>query len=425
MPTPVTFSEWLALIESRHPAGSDGIELGLDRVADVAARLAIDLPPTVFLVGGTNGKGSVCAMIDAILRSAGYRVGRYSSPHLLRYNERVRINDRPVDDNELIAAFADVERARNTTPLTYFEFGTLAAAVVFSRQALDAVVLEVGLGGRLDATNVFAPSCTVLTMIALDHQQFLGNTREAIGYEKAGIFRPGVPAICGDACPPHSVLAQAQAVGTPLRVLGRDFGYQRFDRQWSYWCGDTRRGGLALPALGGDYQIANAACAMAAVDSQSAKLPVAMRDYRQGLLNVELAGRFQVLPGKPTIVLDVAHNPQAAGALAQNLGNMAFHRTTWAVFGMMGDKDIDGVIAALGNKVDRWAICSLPGARAAPVQLLREHLIAHGQTVESDHASIASALQDVLGRADEADRILIFGSFLAVAGALQHLKRPA
>ena len=427
---PLTLDAWLARIEALHPRGSAGIELGLERVAAVKARLFQRETCPAILVGGTNGKGSTCAMLESILLVAGYRVGLYTSPHLLKYNERVRINGVAVDDASLCHAFARVEEARGDAALTYFEFGTLAAWEVFAAADLDAIILEVGLGGRLDATNIYEPACTIVTGIDLDHMDFLGPDREAIGREKAGIFRGGIPAICGDPQPPQSLIAHAAAAGAALQVLGRDFGYQRQEQQWLYWARpmgaeEIRRGGLAFPGLRGEQQLGNAVCALAALDALHPSLPVAMKDIRQGLIELELAGRFQVLPGRPAVVLDVAHNPQAARALAANLGNMGFHRATWAVFGMLADKDIDGVIDALGERVTHWLPCTLEGRRAASADFLAGRLKARGMQVVGEFQSPAAALACAQENAGEDDRILAFGSFLTVAAALQALGRSA
>ncbi|MDA8258172.1 MAG: bifunctional tetrahydrofolate synthase/dihydrofolate synthase [Betaproteobacteria bacterium] len=427
---------WLAHLEALHPRGEAGIELDLERVAAVKARLGQRETCPVILVGGTNGKGSVCAMLERILLAAGYRVGLYTSPHLLDYNERVRLVGVAVDAARLCAAFARVEQARGDAALTYFEFGTLAAWEVFAAAGLDAIILEVGLGGRLDATNVYQPACAVVTGVDLDHMDYLGADREAIGREKAGIFRAGVPAICGDPQPPQSLMAYAAQTGAGLQVLGRDFGYLRQEQQWLYWGRPTetpgqadgnivRRGGLAFPALRGERQLANAACALAALDALHGDLPVAMQDIRRGLGQVELAGRFQVLPGRPAVVLDVAHNPQAARVLAANLGEMSFHRNTWAVFGMLADKDIDGVIDALRERVTHWLPCTLEGRRAASADFLASRLRAAGLTVAGEFASPAAALRQAQENAGEDDRILAFGSFLTVAAALQMLGRSA
>ncbi len=420
-----SLDDWLAYLEALHPRGVAGIELGLERVAEVKARLGQSETCPVILVTGTNGKGSVCAMLERILLSAGYRVGLYTSPHLLRYNERVRVAGAAVDDASLIAGFERVAAVRGDVALTYFEFGTLAAWEVFAAARLDVIILEVGLGGRLDATNIYAPACTIVSTVAIDHSEFLGTDREAIGFEKAGIFRSGIPAICGDPQPPDSLLAHAAAIGAPVQVMGRDFGYLKQEQQWLYWGLQGRKGGLAYPGLRGDNQLSNAACALAALDALHEALPIAMKDIRQGLLEVELAGRFQVLPGRPAIVLDVAHNPQAARVLAANLGNMAFHPQTWAVFGMLADKDIDGVIDALRERVTHWLPCTLDGRRAASADFLASRLRAKGLTVVDEFATPQNALAAAREHAGEDARILAFGSFLVVAAALHALGRKA
>ncbi len=420
-----SLTAWLDHLEALHPRGIAGIELGLERVAIVKDRLQQTEKCPVILVAGTNGKGSICAMLESILLHAGYRVGLYTSPHLLHYNERVRVAGAAVDDAQLVAAFARVEAARGDISLTYFEFGTLAAWEVFAAESLDAIILEVGLGGRLDATNIYDPACSIISTIGIDHTEFLGPDRETIGFEKSGIFRQGIPAVCGDPQPPASLLAQAVAVGTPLQVMGRDFGFLKQEQQWMYWGGVGRRGGLAYPGLRGDNQLRNAACAMAALDALHALLPVAMKDFRQGLLEVELPGRFQVLPGQPVMVLDVAHNPQAARVLADNLGNMAFHPKTFAVFGMMSDKDIDAVIDALKERVTHWLPCTLEGRRAASADFLASRLRVRGLSVVDEFPAPQMALRAAQDQAGDGDRILAFGSFLVVAAALQALGRKA
>jgi len=370
-------------------------------------------------VGGTNGKGSTCAMLECILLCSGYRVGLYTSPHLLAYNERVRIDGRPASDEMLCASFAEVEAARGDTPLTYFEFGTLAAWQAFAVAGVEAVILEVGLGGRLDAVNVFDADCAVVTAVDLDHMDYLGETREKIGFEKAGIFRSGRPAIVGDAQPPQSLLDHARGIGADLQVLDRNFGYLAEQGQWTFWSRRGRRGGLAHPALRGAIQLANASSAIAALEAMAERLPVSMQDIRRGLAEVTLPGRFQVLPGRPSVVLDVAHNPQAAGALADNLGGMAFHPETWAVFGMLADKDIRGVIERLRGRVDRWLTATLPGPRGTCAAELAKLLEEQGCRVEGSFDSPAQAYRAAQGRAGEDDRIVAFGSFLTVAGVLQ------
>jgi dihydrofolate synthase/folylpolyglutamate synthase len=309
----MSLAEWLAFVERQH---AKSIDLGLDRVRAVSQALGQRQTCPVILVGGTNGKGSTCAMLERILLSAGYRVGLYTSPHLLRYNERVRIDGQAVGDEALCQGFARVEAARAATkvshggtPLTYFEFGTLCAWEVFATQPLDVIILEVGLGGRLDATNIYEPDAAIVTGIDLDHMDYLGPTREHIGFEKAGIFRTGRPAICGDADPPQRLIEHAQSIGADLQVIGRDFGFERQEGQWQFRGRRGKRSSLAFPALRGEEQFGNASGVLAALDELRDRLPVAMQDIRRGLAEVELTARFQVLPGRPSVVLDVAHNP--------------------------------------------------------------------------------------------------------------------
>jgi len=412
-----TLSEWLAYLETLHPKA---IAMGLDRVSAVFARLGVALTCPVITVGGTNGKGSTCALLECMLRAGGYRVGAYTSPHLLRYNERVRIDAAGVTDDALLEAFAAVESVRLTTPLTYFEFGTLAALCLLARADLDVVVLEVGLGGRLDAVNVIDADVAIVTTVAIDHVDYLGTTREDIGREKAGIFRPGAFAICADRSPPATLLAQASAIDARLLRIGIDYDFTDHDGQWSYRGPGGARHGLPMPALRGAYQLANAATALAALDVLRDRLAVSMGAIREGLVSVELPGRLQVLPGRPVTVFDVAHNPQAAAALADGLASMGFHPRTWAVFGIMADKDIDSVIAALLPRVDRWYIASLPPPRGATAEDLRLRLEAAGVAPADirDFADPALAYRAVREAVVEADRIIIFGSFLTVAAAL-------
>ncbi|MGH8736326.1 MAG: bifunctional tetrahydrofolate synthase/dihydrofolate synthase [Burkholderiales bacterium] len=414
-----TLTEWLQYVERQHP---QSIALGLERVALVLARLGVRIECPVFTVGGTNGKGSTCAMLEAILRAGGFRTGLYTSPHLLRYNERVRIDGREAEDAALCEAFAAVEAARIDVPLTYFEFGTLAAMWQFGGAGLEAVVLEVGLGGRLDAVNVLDADCAVLTSIGIDHVEFLGATRESIGREKAGIFRRGRAAVVADPSPPHSVLEAAQAVHARLLLLGRDFGYAPEDGQWRYWGPAGTRAGLAHPALRGGRQLRNAAAAMCALDSLRERLPVAMQHVRQGLAQVALAGRFQVLPGRPQVILDVAHNPQAAQELARNLARSGFAPETIAVFGMLRDKDIAGVVRALALRVTRWHLATLGGERGASAAELAAILRTENVTAPAaQHASAALAFAAAREESKENDKILVFGSFLTVSEVMGYL----
>jgi dihydrofolate synthase/folylpolyglutamate synthase len=376
----------------------------------------------VITVAGTNGKGSVCALLESILQASGRRIGLYTSPHLERYNERVRVNGGEVPDARLCEAFSAVEQARGAVLLTYFEFGTLAAFWLFAREGLDAVVLEVGLGGRLDAVNALDAHCAVVTSIALDHMEYLGDSREAIGSEKAGIFRPGRPAILADPDPPASVLDAAGRLGAPLLRLGRDFGYRVHPGQWDYWGPASRRPALAFPALRGQRQLRNAATALAVLDALREPLPVSMQDVRRGLAEVVLPGRFQVLPGRPQVILDVAHNPDAAQVLAENLGAAGFAAETIAVFGMLRDKDIAGVARGLASRVTRWHLCSLGGPRGTDAEALAGILSSIGISAPLfKHSSVAAAFSAAREEAQENDKIVAFGSFLTVAEVMHSL----
>jgi dihydrofolate synthase/folylpolyglutamate synthase len=415
-----SLAQWLDYIERIHPKS---IQLGLERVAKVRDVLGKSSPAVLFTVAGTNGKGSTCAMLEAILLAAGYKVGLYTSPHLLRYNERVRIDGVPLSDARLCAAFETVEHARGEIMLTYFEFGTLAAWEIFAAEALDAVILEVGLGGRLDAVNAFDADCALLTSVDLDHTDYLGDTRERIGSEKAGIFRGGRPAVVADPDPPRSVLDHAAGVGADLWLIGRDFGYRKQGQQWMFWGRGTRRSGLAPPALRGGRQLANAGAALAALDALRARLPVAIQDIRNGLARVELPARFQVLPGRPTVVLDVAHNPQAAGVLAENLAEMGFYPETYAVFGMLRDKDIGGVCRALRDRISAWFAADLSVPRGAGARVLADAIASAGAA--GDVLCFRNPLEAYAAaqkRANENDRIVVFGSFHTVADVMQGIE---
>jgi dihydrofolate synthase/folylpolyglutamate synthase len=390
----------------------------------VADRLGLALRCVVITVAGTNGKGSSCAMLEAILLESGYRVGTYTSPHLVHFAERARVNGKPAEADELAPHFEAVEAARAGTPLTYFEFSTLAILRLFQESALDAAILEVGLGGRLDAVNLVDPDCAIVTSIDIDHAEWLGDTREEIGLEKAHIFRPGRPAICSDPVPPQSLIDYAASLGTDLWLFGRDFNYSGDRQQWSWAGRGRRRSALAYPALRGANQLLNAAGVLAALETLRDRLPVTQQAVRQGFATVTLPGRFQVLPGQPAVVLDVAHNPHAAAHLATNLDNMGFFPRTWAVFGIMGDKDIDAVIRPLKGRVDHWLVARLPGERAAAPEAVASRLRAAGVPDSGEggsislHESPSEALAAAQNRAGPGDRIVVFGSFLTVADVL-------
>jgi dihydrofolate synthase/folylpolyglutamate synthase len=408
-----SLAEWLVFIERQHPKA---IALGLGRVSQILQKLALSLQCPVITVAGTNGKGSTCGMLDSILRAAGYRSGLYTSPHLVRYNERVRLAGVEAGDALLCESFAAVEAARGDVPLTYFEFGTLAALWIFNEKKIEVAVLEVGLGGRLDAVNAIDADCTVLTSVGIDHVDYLGPDRDAIGREKAGVFRAGRPAVIAEPDPPASVV---QAAGEKL-FLGKDFGYQAEAGQWSYWGPAGRRGGLAYPALRGRIQLRNASAALCALDALRDRLPVAMQDVRRGLAEVELPGRFQILAGRPQVILDVAHNVQAAKTLADNLAASGYSPETIAVCGMLRDKDIAGVLREIVPRITQWHLASIGGGRGARAEELASHL--QGKSLRK-FSSPADAFAAARGAAGENDKIVVFGSFLTVGEVIAWLTK--
>ena len=419
------FASWLQRLEALDPTR---IRLGLERVAAVAETLGLGRPaPTVITVAGTNGKGSTCAMLEAILRAAGFRTGLYTSPHLLRFEERARINGVSVSPESFVEQFEAVDAAalatQDGTALTYFEFTTLAILRLFEQAELDVAILEVGLGGRLDAVNWVDADCAIVTCVDIDHAALLGPDRESIGFEKAAVFRSGRPAIVADPVPPKSVIDYARQIGADLWQFGQDFNYAGDRQQWGYGGRVLRRNSLAYPALRGANQLINASAALAALESLRDLLPVPVQAIREGLACVELPGRFQVLPGRPTVVLDVGHNPHAAAHLAANLDQMGYHPFTWAVFGMLKDKDVDGVIRALASRVDHWIPVDLPGPRGASAEWLTERLQAVGVSAGSDRSieaqpSPREGLSAARLRAGPDDRILVLGSFLTVADVI-------
>ena len=475
-PMSKTLAEWLTYLESLHPKA---IALGLERVAQVRQRLNLDPDFPIIVVGGTNGKGSVCAMLEAMLHAAGYKAGCYTSPHLLRYNERVRIGKKPAGNEELCAAFERIEQARGDTSLTYFEFGTLAAIQLFIEHKVDVAILEVGLGGRLDAVNLFDGDCAVVTSVDIDHTDYLGETREEIAFEKAGIFRKGRVAICADSDVPQAIMEHARQIGAELWCIGSEFGFslpspaggggvggegsgngvssiaQPLTRpvghplgettshstrlqttaakslvippagegltqgQWNYRSKVGARNSLPCPALRGAFQLHNASAALAALDALKERLPVNMEAVRRGLVEVQLAGRFQMVPGRPQLILDVAHNPHAARALAQNLASLPPCPHTWAVFAMLGDKDMAGVAAALDPLVGTWLVAGIAAPRGATAEELAQVLKNTG--VRGDiqtFTSIAEAVRYAYNAASENDRIAAFGSFYTVADVM-------
>jgi dihydrofolate synthase/folylpolyglutamate synthase len=413
---PQSLSDWLSYLERIHPSA---IDMGLDRVARVRDGLGLIPAFPIVAVAGTNGKGSVCAMLESILSSAGYKTGVYTSPHLLRYNERVRVQGREAADEELVRAFSRIEQVRGEVSLTYFEFGTLAAMDVFIRERVDLAVLEVGLGGRLDAVNAFDSDCAVVTSVDFDHMEYLGNNRDSIGAEKAGIFRAGRPAICGEADAPAGLLRRAEEIGAKLHLIGRDYGFNADPHQWQFWSALGKRSALPYPALRGDYQLGNAATALSALEQLKERLPVDMGAIRRGLLDVQLPGRFQILPGRPMVILDVGHNPHAARALASSLRRLPGGGKTIAVFAMLRDKDIEGVAAAMRDGVDEWLVAGLSSPRGAGAERIRQALAAAQVGVPvAEFDTPVHAYQHAIRSAGQNDKILVFGSFYTVGAVL-------
>ena len=413
---PQSLSDWLSHLERIHPSV---IDMGLDRVARVRDRLGLMPAFPIVAVAGTNGKGSVCAMLESILSGAGYKVGVYTSPHLLRYNERVRVQGQEAADETLAHAFARIEQARSEVSLTYFEFGTLAAMEIFTHEHVDIAVLEVGLGGRLDAVNAFDSNCAVVTSVDFDHMEFLGNSRDSIGAEKAGIFRAGRPAICGEGDAPAGLLRRVEEIGARLHLIGRDFGFNADPDKWQFWSALGKRSALPYPALRGDYQLGNAATALAALEQMRERLPVDMGAIRRGLLDVQLPGRFQVLPGRPMVILDVGHNPHAARALASSLRRLPGGGRTIAVFAMLRDKDIEGVAGAMRGDVDEWLVAGLSGPRGVDAERMLEALAAARVGVPvTKFGTPAEAYQHAIRSAGQNDKILVFGSFYTVGAVL-------
>jgi len=428
--TPRSLADWLGYAETLH---AQAIDMGLERVQRVRDSLALAPRFVVITVAGTNGKGSTCALLASVLRAAGYRVGVYTSPHLVRFNERVAVNGKPVDDTTLCAGFARVDAARRGTALTQFEFGTLAAMCVFDAATLDVVVLEVGLGGRLDAVNVFDADVAIITSIGIDHVEYLGPTRELIAREKAGVFRAGRPAVSGDADPPGTIAEEAARIGARLLQSGRDYRVLAQGSQGSHWALQLparELAGLPGPALAGAFQVGNAAAALVALDAISARLPVSDAAMREGLATVALPGRFQRWrrhAAAPEVLLDVAHNPHAAERLAINL---AAHREAArgngrciAVFAMLHDKDIVNTALALAPHVDAWHVAGIAERRGASAAEMAAALDAAGiRAPVSSHASAVEAFHAACAGANVDDRVLVCGSFVTVGAVLAEIE---
>ena len=430
--------EWLAYQQQVH---ARGIDMGLERVHEVWRRMGARRPaPAVITVGGTNGKGSTVAFLEAMLRAGGMRVGAYTSPHILRYNERVRVDGGEADDAALIDAFERVEAARGDITLTYFEFGTLAAFDIFAHANIDVALLEVGLGGRLDAVNIVDADCAVVVTVDLDHMEYLGPDREAIGREKAGIFRAGRSAIVGETDPPQSLLAHAHAIGAHIDVLGRDFGWEPQIDALTWWHRDPAQSRYVAPregarsavtlhgelALEGAFQYRNAATAIAALHALDERVSWDARALGKSESNRMLAGRLQHLSDHPDLVVDVGHNPQAARELARWLDRHPVEGITCAVFGALKDKDVEGVVAALGARIDRWYLAGLDdeSPRGETIARLAERVrTTLPEAVSSEHPDIPAALAAARAEASPDDRILAFGSFHVVGPVLRGVAR--
>ncbi|BCM24886.1 bifunctional folylpolyglutamate synthase/dihydrofolate synthase [Methyloradius palustris] len=396
--------------------------MGLDRVNSVKQRLNLTKKFPIIIVGGTNGKGSTCAMLERVYSAAGYRVACYTSPHLLAYNERVRVAEKNASDQDLCSAFAAVEAARQDTELTYFEFATLAAYWHFTQSTIDIAVLEVGLGGRLDAVNVFDPDCTIVTSIDLDHMDFLGNNRESIAYEKAGIFRKGITAICGEPNPPHTLIEHAEKIQADLKLINQDFSFQSKGQSWIYSDLLEEVTDLPFPALAGDFQLYNAACVIAAVHAMQDQLFVPIDHIIEGLKTVGLAGRFQKFNQQRTVILDVAHNPHAAAGLALNLSQNACKGRTLGVFAMLADKDVSGVVEILNSKIDVWYLAGINQKRGATAQQLQAIVQEQSSSAEvHNFVDTTAAYRQACIDATENDRIVVFGSFFTVADVMRML----
>ncbi|MBI4693751.1 MAG: bifunctional tetrahydrofolate synthase/dihydrofolate synthase [Gammaproteobacteria bacterium] len=421
---PQTLAEWLRWQEALHVRD---IDLGLERCRSVAERMVLLPPPyPVVTVAGTNGKGSTVAMLEAIFRQGGYRVATYTSPHLLRYNERIKVDGVPADDARICRAFAAVERARGGTSLTYFEFGTLAALAIFRETRPDVAILEVGLGGRLDAVNVVDADVAVIAAIGIDHVEWLGNTREAIGSEKAGIMRPGRPAVCSDPETPQSIVAHAAATGAELSLLGHGFHYAaEDDGRWTWWSGALAYEHLPRPSLAGAYQLRNASGVIKAVTLLADRLPVAAETIAAAIGATELKGRFQRIAGPVEFVLDVAHNAQAVEVFVATLKALPPARRTRVILGMLRTKDRRSVMTTLDGAVDEWHFGTVDARHGASA----EELAATAREIGSAkpaflYPSVAAAYAGAKTLAEAGDRVVVVGSFVTVGEVLRAMAPP-
>ncbi len=402
------------------------IDMGLERMQKMVDIMGIAFDCPIIIVGGTNGKGSVCGYLERAYRAAGYKTALHTSPHLLRFNERARINRRLIEDSELIENFQKVEKARGELTPSYFEYSLLAFLSWFMVEKPDVVILEVGLGGMLDATNVMEPSASIVTSVGIDHVAYLGDTREKIGWDKAHIFRPGKPAICGDPNPPATLVGYAYEIGADLKVSGKDFMAVQEGDHWSF-LGDKRElRGLPLPAMRGEFQLRNAAAAIAALESLNEVLPISKEAIEETLKTEQVPGRFQTLEVNPEVIVDVGHNPHAAVELAKTLKDPPFKGRTIGVFGMLADKDRAKVCKLLKDCFDLWFVADLGTDRGGSSSTLAQLLKMAGVSNEkiSLYPTVEEALQAAKNEAAETDRIIAFGSFLTVSAVLKSLNIP-
>ena len=415
-----SIDKWLHWQESLH---FTAIELGLERCRRVANNMGLLNPSyNVISVAGTNGKGSSIIMLDRILRNAGYKIGRYTSPHLLRYNERICINGNEVSDTELCESFDRIDRARGDISLTYFEFGTLAALDLFRQHNVQLAILEVGLGGRLDAVNILDADISLITSIDIDHQEWLGNNRESIGREKAGIFRNLAPAICSEPNPPQSLLDCSEALGTPISILGSDYQFNLINDTWSWSTKDTRIERLPRPMKYCDFQIQNASGVLMLLAKIQDEYPVSTENIKQGLSSFRLKGRFQIIPGAIPKILDVAHNRQSIKALVNNLKMIPCYGKTHIILGMLKDKDHQRVIKELIEITDTWHFVSISQDRGIEAKILTSELKALGRLENiSEYSNVEEALDKIHKLSMPDDRIIITGSFYTVGAAIRYL----
>jgi len=414
-----TLDEWLDWQQGLHPKK---IDLGLDRIRQVLQRMGLEHPSyAVVTIGGTNGKGSSVALLESISGAAGYRTGAYTSPHLLEYNERVRIDRKEVGDQQLCQAFERIDQARGDISLTYFEFATLAAFEIFHHAEIDLAILEVGMGGRLDAVNVLDSDVALVTTVDIDHASWLGGDRETIGWEKAGIFRHARPAVCGDPMPPETLVKHAAQLDSHLYRIGHEFAYDMNEKTWSWRGAGQHYEALPYPSLHGQFQLQNAACVIMVLELLKARFRINQHQLAAGLENAVNPGRFQIIPGEVTGILDVAHNPHGARALAQALGHQPCAGKTHAVLGMLADKNIKGVIQEMMAVVDSWYMADLTVERGAPATRLVEDLKSIGQDMPvRQYPDVMSAWQEAHRMAQPNDRVVVFGSFYTVADVLRH-----